>query len=45
MATPEFHEAVGELLEFARAKRTAYMCSEGLYWRCHRRLVSDYLLA
>ena len=21
------------------------MCSEGLYWRCHRRLVSDYLLA
>jgi uncharacterized protein (DUF488 family) len=45
MATPEFHEAVGGLLEVARAKRTAYMCSEGLYWRCHRRLVSDYLLA
>ena len=45
MATPEFHEAVGELLALARRKRTAYMCSEGLYWRCHRRLVSDYLLA
>jgi len=45
MATPEFHEAAGELLSLARTKRTAYMCSEGLYWRCHRRLVSDYLLA
>lgn len=45
MTTPEFHEAVGELLELARQKRTAFMCSEGLYWRCHRRLVSDYLLA
>lgn len=45
MATPEFPEAVGCLLKLARARRTAYMCSEGLYWRCHRRLVSDYLLA
>jgi uncharacterized protein (DUF488 family) len=45
MATPEFHEAIGGLLGLAQAKRTAYMCSEGLYWRCHRRLVSDYLLA
>jgi uncharacterized protein (DUF488 family) len=45
MATPEFREAIGGLLGLAQAKRTAYMCSEGLYWRCHRRLVSDYLLA
>jgi uncharacterized protein (DUF488 family) len=44
MATPEFHEALGRLLEIAGRKRTAYMCSEGLFWRCHRRLVSDYLL-
>lgn len=43
MATPEFHEAIGTLLELARRKRTAFMCSEGVYWRCHRRLVSDYL--
>lgn len=28
----------------ARATRTAYMCSEGLWWRCHRRIVSDYLV-
>jgi uncharacterized protein (DUF488 family) len=45
MATPEFQEAVERLLELAGWKRTAYMCSEGLFWRCHRRLVSDYLLA
>jgi uncharacterized protein (DUF488 family) len=44
MTTPEFHEAMGRLLELARQKRTAFMCSEGLFWRCHRRLVSDYLL-
>lgn len=44
MATSEFQEAVGELLGLAQGKRTAFMCSEGLYWRCHRRLVSDYLL-
>jgi uncharacterized protein (DUF488 family) len=44
MTTPEFHEAVRRLLELARRKRMAYMCSEGLFWCCHRRLVSDYLL-
>jgi uncharacterized protein (DUF488 family) len=44
MTNPEFHEAVGRLRELARQKRTAFMCSEGLFWRCHRRLVSDYLL-
>ena len=44
MSTQAFHEAVGQLLEFARRRRAAFMCSEGLYWRCHRRLVSDYLL-
>ena len=45
MTAPEFHEAVGQLLGLARQERTAFMCSEGLFWRCHRRLVSDYLLA
>jgi uncharacterized protein (DUF488 family) len=44
MATPEFRSAVGGVLEEARQKREALMCSEGLYWRCHRRLISDYLL-
>ena len=36
---------MGKLLEVARQKRTAIMCSEGLFWRCHRRLVSDFLVA
>jgi uncharacterized protein (DUF488 family) len=45
MTTPAFQEALGQLLELARRQRTAFLCSEGLFWRCHRRLVSDYLLA
>jgi uncharacterized protein (DUF488 family) len=45
MLTPEFREAVGDLLSSARAKRTVYMCSESVFWRCHRRLVSDFLTA
>lgn len=45
MATEEFREGIAQLLELPRRKRTAFMCSEGLFWRCHRRLVSDYLLA
>lgn len=44
MATEPFRVGIRELLEEAQTKRTAYMCSEGLYWRCHRRLVSDYLV-
>lgn len=44
MQTPEFTVAVDELLQAAAVAPTAIMCSEGLFWRCHRRLVSDYLL-
>jgi uncharacterized protein (DUF488 family) len=45
MQTEPFREAVGKLLEIAERKRTALMCAESVYWRCHRRLVSDFLLA
>ena len=45
MLTGEFREGVEQLLEVARQKRTAIMCAEGLFWRCHRRLVSDFLVA
>ena len=45
MLTDEFREGVKELLEVARRKRTAIMCAEGLFWQCHRRLVSDFLAA
>jgi uncharacterized protein (DUF488 family) len=45
MLTSDFEEGIARLLEIARRKRTALMCAEGLFWRCHRRLVSDFLLA
>jgi uncharacterized protein (DUF488 family) len=32
-------------VDIARQKRTAILCAEGLFWRCHRRLVSDFLVA
>src|SRR5262245_54636271 len=45
MLTAEFRQAINKLLEIAQHKRTAIMCAESVYWRCHRRLVSDFLLA
>lgn len=44
MLTQEFRDGIGELLTVAEEKRTAFMCSESVFWRCHRRLVADYLL-
>ena len=45
MLTPQFHKAAERLLERAGQKRTAIMCAEALYSRCHRMLVSDYLVS
>ena len=45
MLTPEFEHAMSELLALADNSRTAYMCAERLYFRCHRMLVSDWLVA
>jgi len=45
METAEFQAGMERLLGVARAKRTAIMCSEALWWRCHRALISDYLKA
>lgn len=45
MLTEPFRKAMGKVLEIAGCKRTAVMCAESVYWRCHRRLVSDFLLA
>jgi uncharacterized protein (DUF488 family) len=45
MATEEFRQGVERLLEIAAHKRTVIMCAEAVFWRCHRRLVSDFLLA
>src|SRR5215469_4442076 len=45
MLTPEFERAALELVEIGRRSRTAYMCAERVYFRCHRMLVSDWLVA
>jgi uncharacterized protein (DUF488 family) len=45
MQTPEFLKAISELQDIASSKRVAYMCSESMWWKCHRALVSDYLKA
>ena len=42
--TNDFRAGLEELIALARNQRTAYMCSEGLWWRCHRRIISDHLL-
>jgi uncharacterized protein (DUF488 family) len=41
----EFRRGVEELLEVAANERTAVMCSEAVWWRCHRSLIADYLKA
>jgi uncharacterized protein (DUF488 family) len=44
METPEFAAALARLEAEADAQRTAVMCAEGLWWRCHRRLIADALI-
>ncbi|HEY4651777.1 MAG TPA: DUF488 domain-containing protein [Pontibacter sp.] len=43
--TEEFKAALEKLATLAREKRTAYMCSEAVWWRCHRAIISDCLKA
>jgi uncharacterized protein (DUF488 family) len=45
MLSAQFQGAIGRLLETAQHKKTAIMCAEYVYFRCHRMLVSDYLVA
>ena len=45
METDEFRGGIARLLEVARTSRTAIMCAEAVWWRCHRSLISDYLKA
>lgn len=40
----EFTDAFGELLRLGHDRRVALMCSEAVWWRCHRRIITDYLL-
>lgn len=41
----EFAQGLDELLHLAAAARTAIMCSELLWWRCHRAIISDVLVS
>jgi uncharacterized protein (DUF488 family) len=45
MQTMEFESALGELIRLLKEKMTVYCCTEAVFWRCHRQLVSDALLA
>lgn len=45
MESEEFKGGIEQLLMIAEAKRTAIMCAEALWWRCHRGLIADYLKA
>jgi hypothetical protein len=45
METQPFLDGIERLLEVARTGRTTIMCSEAVWWRCHRSLIADYLKA
>ena len=45
MDTEDFRRGITRLLDVACACRTAIMCAEAVWWRCHRSLISDYLKA
>jgi uncharacterized protein (DUF488 family) len=41
--TAEFAAGIAHLGESAAVRRSVIMCSEGLWWRCHRRVIADHL--
>ena len=43
LASAEFAEGLDELLALAGERRTAIMCAEAVWWRCHRALIADVL--
>ena len=43
--TGEFRAGLGALYALACDDRCAIMCAEAVWWRCHRRIITDYLLA
>lgn len=44
MASVEFARGVAELVDLASSTEVAVMCSESVWWRCHRRLLADHLV-
>ena len=45
LASPEYGDARAELMQIAEHRRTCVMCAEAVWWRCHRRLISDDFVA
>lgn len=45
LRTADFADALDELMNLAGGLRTAMMCAEALWWRCHRRLIADVLVS
>ncbi|MDD2504920.1 MAG: DUF488 domain-containing protein [Bacilli bacterium] len=43
-ANPDFQEGLKELLNLNKDLTIAIMCAELLWWRCHRRIITDYLI-
>lgn len=43
--TEAFHTGFDRLLELGAERRCAIMCAEAVWWRCHRRIITDYLIA
>ncbi len=44
MQTEQFEASLNELIRLLSEKTTVYCCTEAVFWRCHRQLVSDALL-
>ena len=42
--TPEFEAGLLALIELGKTETCAFMCAEAVWWRCHRRIIADYLL-
>jgi uncharacterized protein (DUF488 family) len=40
----QFGAGLERLLELSAGRRTAIMCAEAVWWRCHRRIIADYLM-
>jgi len=43
METEYFQKGIDELIEIAEKRKTAIMCSEAVWWKCHRSMISDFL--
>ena len=44
-ATPAFRHGLERLRSLGRGRACAIMCAEAVWWRCHRRIIADYLIA